>query len=431
MGDVDLRNAERRALASEDDPAAGHEWLAAADRAGDLVQATRALGHLVRLGDARGYDEHRARVPWPHARGAGGTRFLPVASLDDPVGVAVRQPGFVLAASDDVVIWRDGHAGPVFSTANGVTHPWGAASSVWLTPAAAAALRGDVLSVRDPSTRSLIHDVGLPTGEPTRVSLEADRALVVAGGAALLIDLLGDPGHAVWDTRALARPAAVSRTYDPKQVYRPGDVVSHPKFGDGAVVRADARKVTIAFAQRERALVHAGATSEAPADAPVIIRSDSIRQVLLAGSLALLEDERRVTALDARTGRLLWATEGPAKIGAADVRGVVLHQSADPRRRATTWSLVELEPRSGRERWFFPSSGIGYVALGEDVALAVRTKTKGWIDREAERELIAIERESGTLRWRRPERSVCAVTRAHVLSWDPPHADLFTGADVG
>jgi hypothetical protein len=241
----------------------------------------------------------------------------------------------------------------------------------------------------------------------------------------------------VWDTRAPAAPAPSQRPYDPGATYRVGDAVAHPRFGDGVVARViDGRKVSIAFANGERALAHGARKEVAPA--PPAALAHPFRDVLLAGSVALLEDEKRVTALDARTGVALWATDGPAELRAADAHGVVLHQNADPQRRATTWSLVELEPRTGRERWFFPSSGVHFVALGERCALATRIIRKGWVDREADREVVAIERApTAPVRWRRPDRgSPTAITATHGLyglgldDRPRPDLDLATGQDA-
>lgn len=444
MTDARLRDAEREAERHPDDVSVGHAWLAAADRAGDAAHATRALGHLARLGDAAGYDELRARVPWPHGEGHGDSRWLPVSTLDDPLLSTLEAPRLeghcVLAADRERVLELELSLAVLRSAG---ARRWEAPRSpgvAWLTPAAAIFLDGDRLTLRRLETGAVLHTIPAPTTWKERVSIEADRALLAAdGGGAVCVDLVAQPGLVLWDTRVAAPAAPRARVYDPAGSFQLGDVVSHPKFGEGPVSRVDARKVTIAFADGERALAHAGRKAAALPPAAVVL-DRPCRRALLVASVALLEDDRRVTALDARTGAFLWATERPAKLACADARGVVLQQNVDPRGRATTWSLVELDPRTGRERWFFPSSGVACLALGERLGLALRTKTKGWVDREAERELVALERDSGSVRWRRSPWSsqLVAVTRAHVLLMDHDEddrrmrgaLDLETGAEL-
>lgn len=434
MADAQLRDAEREATRRPDDATAGHAWLAAADRAGDRVQATRALGHLARLGDARGYDALLARVPWPYDAGPGATRFLRAPSVDG---------ARALLAFDDRVQVRV-QAGKGVVQVAGTQRAWETPATrwnrpfVWLTPAGVVSFEDEALRLRDAVTGEVAATARVPTSTPGHVTVEADRALVaVDGGGAVCVDLLGQPGAVVWDSRAPAAQPASRRGYDPGATYRPGDAVTHPKFGEGVVARVvDGRKVVIGFEDGERTLAHGARREVAPPPAVALTRP--LRRVLLAASLALLEDDRRVTALDARTGAPLWASDGPAELRGADLRGVVLHQNADPKRRATVHSLVELEPRTGRERWFFPSSGVHYDALGAEVALTTRVTRKGWIDREAERELVAVERTTGQVRWRRPTQGldvVWAVTLAHVLvrTYAETRAavlDLATGADV-
>lgn len=51
-------------------------------------------------------------------------------------------------------------------------------------------------------------------------------------------------------------PARPARSYSPTATFAVGDVVLHPTFGEGLVVTADARRVTVQFAGGARQLVH-------------------------------------------------------------------------------------------------------------------------------------------------------------------------------
>ena len=51
------------------------------------------------------------------------------------------------------------------------------------------------------------------------------------------------------------RPA---RAYSPRDVYAAGDIIIHPKFGDGSVVEARAGKIDVRFGRETRTLLHAG-----------------------------------------------------------------------------------------------------------------------------------------------------------------------------
>jgi len=123
-----------------------------------------------------------------------------------------------------------------------------------------------------------------------------------------------------------------------------------------------------------------------------------------------------VSALDLRTGRLRFEVKGKAMLEAADARGIVTSSRRDPSGRTTKGGLSELDPATGAERFFFPGSSVHFLALGERVLLASRVRRKGWIDRESEREVVALDREArAALLWRMEERPVHLVSDAHVF----------------
>jgi len=159
--------------------------------------------------------------------------------------------------------------------------------------------------------------------------------------------------------------------------------------------------------------------------------------VILAGSLALAQDlEGGVSALDVRTGTLRFDVKGKATLEAADARGVITSSRRDPTGRTTKGGLAELDALTGAERYFFPGSSVRFLALGERVLLASRVRRKGWIDRESERELVALDRDArAALLWRTAERPVHLVTETQVVCSPGPGGEpvleIGTGRPAG
>jgi hypothetical protein len=59
----------------------------------------------------------------------------------------------------------------------------------------------------------------------------------------------------VASTRSVATPL---RQYNGKEVYAEGDLIQHPKFGQGRVIEARGGKIDVRFGSEIRTLLHAG-----------------------------------------------------------------------------------------------------------------------------------------------------------------------------
>ncbi len=421
MSDHELRARAREVEESPDDEVAARAWVAAAERSGDPAALSRALAHHARLGDVASYDRLASLVPWPRPQsGPGDTLHL----RSDEIALPLMQPAEILSVEPPVRI-RLGRTATEALDANG--------APMWSAPPQRAAalastgfvgFEGNKLRLRDPATgavRAATDLVAWPTDRT--FSVEHDRALLAAdAGGAFCLDL--DPasfGRILWDTRP--REPAV-REYSAAGSYIVGDRIHHKKFGEGTVARlAGTTRIVVYFQDDERTLAHAGSRPDDRAEL-----TQKFRRALLAGSVALLEDEKSVTALDARTGALRFQTKGTASLCAADARGVITFNRRDPGGRTTKGGLTELDPRTGTERYFFPGSSVSFVALGERVLLASRVRRKGWVDREAEREIVALDRDDrAKLLWRADERLVVLVTRTRAFFDRQRSVDLFTG----
>jgi hypothetical protein len=421
VSDLELRARAREVEESPDDEVAARAWVAAAERSGDAAALCRALGHHARLGDVTSYEKLARRTPWPRAQiGLGDTLHL---RSDDPA-LPLMQPAELLSAEPPVRI-RLGR------TATEAVDPEGKA--LWSAPpqriAALAStgfvgLEGNELQLRDTATGAVRAASDLVAwASIAELSVEHDRALLASrDGGAFCLDL--DPlsfGKILWDTRP--REPGV-REYSPAGSYIVGDRIHHKKFGEGTVARlAGTTRILVYFQDDERTLAHAGAPSDDKAEL-----TQTFHRTLLAGSVALLEDEKSVTALDARTGAFRFQTKGTASLCAADARGVVTFSRRDAGGRTTKGGLTELDPMTGDERYFFPGSSVSFVALGERVLLASRVRRKGWVDREAERELVALDRDDrAKLLWRADEPVVLLVTATRAYFDRQRSVDLFTG----
>lgn len=427
MADRELREAERETLLRGDDLDAAAAWLAATERAGEALERVRALSHLARLGDPAAHDTLCRLVPWPGPDGHGLScrvrsderqAWLEVVAADGELTVEKPKRG-----TNYQVVGRDGK------------RRFSAAGHVRLTPGPLAILsqEGVRLALRDRRRGKELANPGVPMTHHSFV-VEGDRALLgpIVGGA-VCIDLLGpEPGRVVWDSREPAEPAAsiVPRPYDPGATLSEGHWIVHPKFGEGRVAKVlDRKKVLVAFAGQERGLAHGGRGEVAPAAVPVF--RQKFCPVALAASLALLQSEEMVVALDARTGAFRWAS-GESTLGGADAEGVVLVLRPGARRDLETSALVELDPRSGEERWSFSGVDLKFLALGADEVLATRVTRKGSQDRDPELELLALERRrEPRVRWRRPLDPVRVVLDpARVLIAFHPPLSLATGQDL-
>ena len=61
------------------------------------------------------------------------------------------------------------------------------------------------------------------------------------------------------ETMSSSRPGGMPvRQYSGKDVYAEGDVIQHPKFGQGRVIEARSGKVDVKFGSEMRTLLHAG-----------------------------------------------------------------------------------------------------------------------------------------------------------------------------
>ncbi len=394
MSDAELRARAREVVASPDDEAAARAWVAAADRSGNEAALARALAHHARLGDAASYDRLARMVPWPSASGHGQT--LRFRGEDSALGQRFR-----------------GEATEAERRITSITGSVG--FRVTRTPLGAACFEGSRLVLRDAAGGAVKAEAPLAEIASSVNWVEFDRALVApAGGGVVCLDL--DPasfGRIVWDTRPRV-PSA--RVYSPLERYVVGDRIRHAKFGEGTVARlAGSTKIVVYFADDEKTLAHGkgGGAALASAQKPI---EEHFQRVLLVGSVALLEGERSVIGLDAASGAPRFETRGKATICGGDARGVVVSSRRDAAGRTTKGGLTEIDPRTGEERSFFPGSSVTFLALGERVLLAGRVRRKGWVDREAEREVVALDRDArAALLWRAPDREVRFVTDRHVV----------------
>jgi hypothetical protein len=59
-------------------------------------------------------------------------------------------------------------------------------------------------------------------------------------------------------TGSYAQVPATPRPYSAKEVYAAGEVIMHPKFGQGRVTEARGGKIVVKFGSEARTLLHAG-----------------------------------------------------------------------------------------------------------------------------------------------------------------------------